>query len=122
MNRGFMLLEVVLALSIFIVAVVGLVKVLNAGLDADYEQRRLTNMRLHLQSLMDEALVGGPLQTPAELPADGFHVSYRRTVEPAELRLSGGKKLRNIFKITVTAHDTLREDRVIGTLWTYASP
>jgi len=122
MNRGFMLLEVVLALSIFIVAVVGLVKVLNAGLDADYEQRRLTTMRLNLQSLLDEALAGHPAQAETETPADGFHVSYRRVIRPADPQISGGRKLRHVFKITVTAHDTLRENRVIGTLWTYASP
>ncbi len=122
MNRGFMLLEVVLALSIFIVAVVGLVKVLNAGLSADYEQQRLTTMRLNLQSLLDEALASPPVEGETEMPEDVFHVSYRREIRPAELRISGGKQLHHLFKITVTAHDALRDHRVIGTLWTYASP
>lgn len=122
MNRGFMLLEVVLALSIFVVAVVGLLKILNTGLHADYEQRRLTNMRLNLQSLLDEALVTPPAETSTEIAPDGFHIRYRREIRRAEPLLSGGRKLRHIFRITVTAHDTLREDRVIGTLWTYAAP
>jgi len=122
MNRGFMLLEVVLALSIFVIAVVGLLKILNIGLMADYEQRRFTNMRLNLQSLLDEALANPPVEASSEVTPDGFHIRYHREIRPAEPTLSGGRKLRHIFKITVTAHDTLRDDRVIGTLWTYASP
>ncbi len=117
-----MLLEVVLALAIFIVAVVGLIKSLNAGLDADYEQQRLTTMRLNLQSLLDESLAGPPAEATTEVPADVFHVSYRREIRPVEVRVSGGRKLENLFRITVTAHDTLRDNRVIGTLWTYVSP
>lgn len=117
-----MLLEVVLALSIFVVAVVGMIKSLDAGLSADYEQRRLTTMRLNLQSLLDEALAQPPIKATTELPPDLFHVSYRRVVQPAEVKLSTGKKLENLYKITVTAHDTRRENRVIGTLWSYVSP
>lgn len=117
-----MLLEVVLALSIFVVAVVGLVKSLNAGLTADYQQQRLTTMRLNLQSLLDEALAEPPVESSTEVPADLFHVSYRREIKPADVRISGGTNLPNIFKITVTAQDTQRDNRVIGTLWTYASP
>ncbi len=121
-TRGFMLLEVILALSIFIIAVVGLVKVLNAGLSADYEQQRLTNMRLNLQSLLDEALAQPPAEATTEVPADLFHVSYRREIRPQEVKLPSGITLRQLFKITVTAHDTRRNNRVIGTLWTYAAP
>lgn len=117
-----MLLEVVLALSIFIVAVVGLIKSLNAGLSADYEQQRLTTMRLNLQSLLDEALAQPPAKASVELPADIFHISYHREVLPVEVKLSSGKKLENLYRITVTAHDTQRDNRVIGTLWSYVSP
>lgn len=117
-----MLLEVVLALSIFIVAVVGFVKALNIGLDADYEQQRLTTMRLNLESLLDETLALPPVEAQTEYPPDAFHVSYRREILREEPHISGGRKLRGIFKVTVTAHDTRRDNRVIGTLWTYVSP
>lgn len=117
-----MLLEAVLALSIFIVAVVGMIKSLNVGLDADYEQQRLTTMRLNLQSLLDESLADPPIKTVMETAPDGFHVRYRREIEPVDVLLSNNIKLSNLFKITVTAIDTQRDDRVIGTLWTYATP
>jgi len=119
---GFMLLEVVLALSIFIVAVVGLIKSLNAGLTADYEQQRLTTVRHNLQSLLDEGMAQPPVEAATELPPDAFHISYRRVVQPAEVQLSTGRKLENLYKVTVTAHDTRRENRVIGTLFSYVSP
>ena len=117
-----MLLEVVLALSIFLIAVVGLIKSLNAGLSADYEQQRLTTMRLNLQSLLAESLAGPLSEKTLEVPADVFHVSYRREIRRAEVKISSGKKLPDLFKITVTAVDTRRDNRVIGTLWSYAAP
>lgn len=117
-----MLLEVVLALSIFIVAVVGLLKCLSAGLDADYLQQRNTNTRLNLQSLLDEALASPPTPEVTKFPADVFHVSYQRKIQPEEVRMPDGKELQNIFKISVVAMDTKKDNRVIAELWTYASP
>lgn len=116
-----MLLEVVLALSIFIVAVVGLLRCLNAGLDADFEQQRLTNMRLNLQNLLAEAQALPPAPEKTDFPEDVFHVKYRREIAPARVRLSDGKSLENIFKISVVAMDTQQDNKVIGQLWTYAS-
>lgn len=121
-TRGFMLLEVVLALSIFIVAVVGLIKSLNAGLTADYEQQRLTTMRHTLQSLLDEAMALPPASIATERPPDLFQISYSRVAQPADVTLSSGKKLEGLTKITVTAHDTRRGNQVIGTLFSYVSP
>ena len=119
---GYMLLEVVLALSIFVVAVVGLLRCLSAGLDADFEQKRLTTMRLNLQSLLDEALAQAPREQSIKYPADAFSVSYRREIKSARVKLGNGKELENIFRISVVALDTTRENKVIGELWTYASP
>lgn len=121
-RRGYMLLEVVLALSIFVVAVVGLLRCLKAGLDANFEQERLTNMRLNLQSLLDESLVMKPAEGVKEFPADAFSVRYRRQIKAARVQLKDGKHLPGIFQISVTALDTQQDDRIIGELWTYASP
>lgn len=118
---GYMLLEVVLALSIFVVAVVGLLRCLSAALDANYEQQRLTNMRLNLQSLLDESLAAPPREETTEVPADIFHVRYRRQIKPTQVLLTGGKELKDIFKISVVAMDTKKDNKVIGELWTYAS-
>lgn len=115
-----MLLEVVLALSIFVVAVVGLLRCLSAGLDADYEQQRLTTMRLNLQSLLDEALAAAPTPQTTDVPEDAFSVRYRREIKPERVKLAGGRELKDIFKITVVAMDTKKDDRIIGELWTYA--
>ena len=122
MKRGYLLLEVVLAMSIFIVAVVGLVRCLSAALDADFEQQRLTNMRLNLQSLLDEALATPPAPGHSELSEDVFHLKYRREITPAEVKLANGKKLSGIFKVSVVAMDTRKDNKVIGQLWTYAAP
>lgn len=121
-QQGFMLLEVVLALSIFAVTVVWMVKSLNAGLNADYEQQRMTTMRLNLQSLLDEALAEPPKESSADVSPDIFNVSYHREIRPEEIQLKDGKRLSGIYKITVTARDMQRDNRVMGTLWTYASP
>ncbi len=121
-NRGYMLLEVVLALSIFIVAVVGLLKSLSAGLDANYRQQMHTNTRLNMQSLLDEALALTPNSQVEKFPADAFHVSYQRETKPEAVKLTDGRELNDIFKVTVTAMDTTRDNKVIAELWTYVSP
>jgi hypothetical protein len=116
-----MLLEVVLALSIFIVAVVGLLQCLNAALGADRRQQITTSTRQNLQSLLDEALAGPLKSEKTEVPEDVFHVRYRREIKEERVKAPNGKELPGIVKISVVAMDTQREDKVIGELWTYAS-
>lgn len=117
-----MLLEVVLSLSIFVVAVVGLIRTLNAALDADFEQRRLTDVRLSLQNLI-ATTQGQSLATGVQLTEpDLFKVRYRREVSTTTLTLESGLKLDGAFLITVQALDTTRDDRVIAELTTYAVP
>lgn len=118
---GYMLLEVVLALSIFIIAVVGLLRCLSAGISADYLQRRETNIRLNLQSLLDESLAKPPVEEKTEFPEDKFHIRYRREITPARVKLSSGRELKNIFLITTVAIDTQKDNKIIGELWTYAA-
>jgi len=120
-SRGYMLLEVVLALSIFIVAVVGLLQCLNAALGADRRQQITTSTRQNLQSLLDEALAGPLKSEKTEVPEDVFHVRYRREIKEERVKAPNGKELPGIVKISVVAMDTQREDKVIGELWTYAS-
>ncbi len=116
-----MLLEVVLALSIFIIAVVGLLRCLNAGISADYLQQRETNVRLNLQSLLDESLAKPPVDEKTDFPEDKFHISYRREIKPVQVKLNNGKDLKDIFLITTVAMDTQKDNKIIGELWTYAS-
>lgn len=117
---GYMLLEVVLALSIFVVAVVGLLRSLNAGLDADYEQRRLTTLRLNLQNLLDETLAVPPREAgTTEVPEDVFHVRYRREIRAEKVKLAGGREVPDLYRVTVQALDARKDNRVIGELWTY---
>lgn len=115
LRRGYMLLEVVLALSIFSVAVVGLLSSLNAALDADYEQRRLTHTRLHLQSMVDHTLAENLQTGEQSFEMDIYKVAYHRSVEPATVRLDANRSLDGFLKVTFQALDTTRGDRVIET-------
>lgn len=123
MNRsgGYMLLEVILALSIFIIAVVGLLQCLNAAIGADYLQQRETNVRLNLQSLLDESLAKPPIEEKTDFPEDKFHIRYRREITPVRVKLNNGKDLKDIYQITTVAMDTRKDNKIIGELWTYAS-
>ena len=117
--HGYMLLEVVLALSIFILAVVGLIQTLNAALDADFEQRRLTDARISLQNILD-ATRGLPLSpgTTTTEP-DAYNLVYRRIVEPTTVRLRSGLQLPGVMRVTVQAIDTTRDGRVIEEVQSY---
>jgi len=118
-RSGYLLLETVLALSIFVVAVVGLVQTLNAALDADYEQRRQTIVRVTMQNLLDAGKVLPRGEIEVETEPDAFGIVYQRSMEEAAVRLRDGTELNGLIRLKVEAIDPQRENRVIGTLETY---
>ena len=121
-RRGYLLLEVVLALSIFMVAVVGLMRTLSAALDADFEQRRQTDIRITVENMLAEAKARKPKAGVETTEPDAFRIRYRREVAPTEIQLENGTRLNGLFRVTVQAMDTARDDRVLSELWTYVAP
>lgn len=102
-RRGVALIEVILALGIFSIAVVGLARSLNAAIDADRLQSLNEDIRSRLQNHLAAALAETWETGEKELPGDGLNVQFRRTIRPVAYTAPSGQVLDHIYEIQVTA-------------------
>jgi prepilin-type N-terminal cleavage/methylation domain-containing protein len=105
MRRGFVLLEVVLAIGVFAIAATGFVVALHRTDDlAATAQRELRIMRV-LDSALKEAVSLPVLEegtTTVELEEMGIEIET--LIEPMEMENQDGQLLQEMFRILVTAY------------------
>ncbi len=104
-NRGgFSLLEVILALGVFVVAGVGLMTALNSLAKASTESVDESRVTGQLRTLLTE-VSRQPFLQPDETVTDPdpYGISYRILVEPAEFTTAKGEELEDMFRIEITA-------------------
>lgn len=99
---GFTLLEALLALMIFSLAVVALVEAVNQLGRTTVQQRRETQVQERLRSLMTER-TRLPLPEQKELKVQEEDVTYVVTHEPLELQNKDGQMLQGLYEVKVTA-------------------
>lgn len=123
-RRGFLLLEVVLALAVFGIAATGFAVALHQmGKTAEAGQRELRITRI-LESALDEAVSSPTLTegTTSAAVADS-NIELDTLIEPLpELANEEGKLLTEMFRVKVTAHwsqDGVPQERAAET-WRYA--
>lgn len=108
-SPGFTLLEVMLALMVFSIAVVALVSAINATGNASTEARLYREMQSRLESLMTEVTRMPP--EPTASPDDRIFektvrengVEYHIRKEPVEIANKDGQVLPGIFTVKATA-------------------
>lgn len=95
MRRGMTLLEVLLAVALFLGAVTVLSQLWHGGVRASVQSRLQTQAVLRCESKLNEAIAGAvPLQTTGEMPFDDDPSwSWKLTVDPGPQS--------NILKVTV---------------------
>ncbi len=100
-TRGFTLLETLLALMVFSLAVVALVEVIHQLGGTTLLQRREAEVQEHMQLLLIEhtRLPDAPEQ--AEYKEGDVVYTVKRV--PLELRNQDGQPLQNLFEVRVTA-------------------
>lgn len=102
-KEGFFLLEAIVALGIFSIAILGLSAAVGHILDAERELRLLQRTRIELESQL--ATVAASRLQPGsvilESPIPG--VELVRLIEILEPQNDEGDKLKFLYKITVTA-------------------
>ncbi len=101
-RRAFTLLETLLALMIFSMAVVGLVEAVNQlGLTAIF-QRRESLVQERMRSLLTER-TRLPLPDEQETKIQEGDITYLVTHHPLEVQNKDGMPLENFFEVRVTA-------------------
>jgi type II secretory pathway pseudopilin PulG len=103
-HAGFTLLEVLLAITVFVLAVVGLATALSRTLDASVIRRRETEIRFGIENTIAELRLA-PLQPgKLETEPDARGVVYSTEVTVVDdLETEQKEKLSGIFRVQVRA-------------------
>ena len=105
-RNGFLLLEVVLALTVFAIACTGLTVAFHRMADA----ARLAQSELRITRILDSALTEqftfpNIEEGLTQIPVEGTDIELDVVIEPIEdLESEEGELLQNMFHITVTAN------------------
>lgn len=105
-TRGFTLLEVLIALGMFVLAVGGLALALDRAFSASIILRREDEVRQQIESLIDQAMVLpiDTLQQGLESGPDALGAKYSTQAEPVEDLVNKDQEtLGGIWKISVRA-------------------
>lgn len=102
-SRGFLLLEVTIAVAIFAGAVVGLSLALNRILDAQKLTREERDLRFELENRLALARVVTPEEGTVDLDPDTLGRRYQRVTAPLELVNKEEAPLVGLWKITINA-------------------
>lgn len=101
---GYILLELVIALSMFSFAVLGLARSLNTALEVANSLNRENAIRIGLRSFLEEVR---RKKTTAEMAMtttdERLGCTYTSTIDEAGLQNSEGKNLADLYKLTAQA-------------------
>ena len=103
-GQGFTLLEVMIALGVFAIAVVGLITALNTAVEAALEVRQRAMIRSELESQL-ALRMGFPLQTQRLVleAKDNHGIRVEESLAPYPVKNKDGIEIQNIKKLTITA-------------------
>lgn len=102
-SRGYILFELVLALTIFSIAVLGLVKSLNQALETANLLRRDQLIRIGMRNVFEE-LRNKPLSKMSTTITDTtYGITYTTSTEALSLKTTNGGVLNDMYKLTIHA-------------------
>lgn len=115
-QRAYILFELIIALTIFSIGVLGLAQSLNASMEVANILNKEQRLRIGLRSFVEE-IRRKPLNEMVTTLADpALGVTYTSTVEPVSLTMTRGGTLSDMYNLKVIASYTvgneLREESV----------
>ena len=116
-NSGYILFEVIIAVTIFSLAVVGLMRVLDTSLDSANLFARDTAIRYGLQSILTEAQHQELANMTLERTDEALGAVYRTEIEPLQLASGGGSTLSNLYVLRAIA--TIGDEQEVAEIWIY---
>jgi Tfp pilus assembly protein PilV len=102
-RSGYILFELVIALTIFALAVLGLAKSLNQALETANLLKRDQIIRIGMRNFLEE-IRRKPLTEMSTSQMDTtYGVTYTSSTEPVTLRTTSGGTLSDIYNLTIKA-------------------
>ncbi|MDF1657736.1 MAG: hypothetical protein P1U58_08990 [Verrucomicrobiales bacterium] len=99
-NRGFALLDVVLAVAIFAISVTGLIGVLQRMNETSSAFAKDRLMQSRLESLLSETKRLEPSAMTTEVYDSTFDLTFRTYAQPFEVDNGDGAELTDIYELT----------------------
>ncbi len=108
-RSGYILFELVLALGIFAIAVLGLAKSLNQALETANLLKRDQIIRIGMRNFLEE-IRRKPLTEMSMSTMDTtYGVTYTSSTEPVSLRTTSGSTLTDIYNLTIKATSSFND-------------
>lgn len=102
-DRGYALLDVVLAVALFAITVTGLMGVMQRVSETSSGFARDRLIQQHLEGLLSERRKVGVEAMTTEVFDELSNVTYRTYVEPFEVNNGEGNELTDLYKLTAEA-------------------
>lgn len=117
--RGYILFELVLALGIFAIAVLGLAKSLDQALETANLLKRDQIVRIGMRNFFEE-IRRKPLTEMSTTSMDEtYGITYTSTTEPVTLRTTSGSNLTDVYNLTIRATSSFNDVPQEDTLSVY---
>jgi Tfp pilus assembly protein PilV len=101
---GFILWEVMLALTIFSIVAVALTSALHQTIDASIVVRDEAQVRLELQNIVAETSAARVKTGKSETKSGDGRITYEREIKAVSGKNGKGEVLTNLYEIVVRAH------------------
>lgn len=103
-SSAFSLFEVLIALGVFAIAVIGLAVALDSAVQAAFEARGRAFARMQLESRLSACLADPPVQGKRVIEArDNHGVRVEETMEPYEAKTTNGDLVPGLWKLKILA-------------------
>ena len=101
--KGYVLFEVILALTVFSVAVMGMAQALGGAIERAGQLNRENDIRVGLRSFLEEMRRKEISDMAQSTKDDHLDVTFTSTVEPLNLRDRNGSVLNDLYTLHATA-------------------
>ncbi len=108
-HRGYILFELVLALTIFALAVLGLARALNQALETANLLKRDQIIRIGMRNFFEE-IQRKPISEMSTSQMDTtYGVTYTSSTEPVSLKTTSGSTLSDLYNLTIRATSSFND-------------
>jgi Tfp pilus assembly protein PilV len=101
--NGYILFELVLALTIFAIAVLGLAKSLNQALETANLMKRDQIIRIGMRNFLEEIRRKPITEMSTSQMDTTYGVTYTSSTEPVTLKTTSGGTLSDLYNLTIRA-------------------
>ena len=102
-QHGYILLELIIALSIFSIGVLGLARTLNSSMEVANILNKDQRVRIGMRSFLEEIRRKPHNEMRASITDAASGVTYSSTAEPVSLTMTNGNTMRDLYNLKIMA-------------------